>query len=597
MIINEFDKISFSDDEEHYSEQESINDINQDFFDRENLDDSISKNNHKINNKLYNFSDLKGSLVNKNNPFSNEYQQYLKNKYNNKKDKLANNLDNNSNNDRNLNTNDPYISKPPRIFQSDFAKILIKNDIITSDVDLKGDRTKKTDNYWYSKFEYNNKKFYQITNHNQENSSDHIIYFCTKHNTTIKSSQYTSNGNKKKIALCNARVYYYKNKKTYYIDWDHSNYCNEIIRKVYNNIADINDEVNNYKEFRESIENYLDKYPLIKYSKFILKANKLYYKKNCNFDIKENTLKNIYYNWRKKSMTYTKFYAFNNNLCKNQKVFLKEYRNLYLYKSNGKKQFNHEHFIFCPDFFINELNKSEHWYINATFIYPFGFKELIVILYIDKDTNKRFPGMFILTNNKHFEGYNLIFGSVKRILTIENSKKLNLKTYCTDYEKSLIKACSLNFKEARGVGCYYHFCENIYNNAKKFGIVAKNNGLDYEFLNLYYKLPFNISNDKNILDYIKNKYTNIKPKNISEKYLTFINYFENQWLEYIDNGYINYFNLKKEYRSNSYLENYNRNIKLKLSEYLLGKNQCKLNWPLIIQFLRNEEEFYRLKKF
>ena len=37
-------------------------------------------------------------------------------------------------------------------------------------------------------------------------------------------------------------------------------------------------EVNNYKEFRESIENYLDKYPLIKYSN-ILKANKLYYKK------------------------------------------------------------------------------------------------------------------------------------------------------------------------------------------------------------------------------------------------------------------------------------------------------------------------------
>ena len=45
------------------------------------------------------------------------------------------------------------------------------------------------------------------------------------------------------------------------------------------------------------------------------------------------------------------------------------------------------------------------------------------------------------------------------------------------------------------------------------------------------------------------------------------------------------------------MENYNRNIKIKLSEYLLGKNQCKLNWPLIIQFLRNEEEFYRLKKF
>ena len=76
MIINDFDKISFSSDEEHYSEKERIKDINQVFFNRENLDDSISKNNSKINNKINNYSDLKGSLVNKNNPFSNEYQQY-----------------------------------------------------------------------------------------------------------------------------------------------------------------------------------------------------------------------------------------------------------------------------------------------------------------------------------------------------------------------------------------------------------------------------------------------------------------------------------------------------------------------------------------
>ena len=42
-------------------------------------------------------------------------------------------------------------------------------------------------------------------------------------------------------------------------------------------------------------------------------------------------------------------------------------------------------------------------------------------------------------------------------------------------------------------------------------------------------------------------------------------------------------------RSNSYIENYNRRIKLKLSKYLFGKNKCKITWPLFNMFIREEE--------
>ena len=58
---------------------------------------------------------------------------------------------------------------------------------------------------------------------------------------------------------------------------------------------------------------------------------------------------------------------------------------------------------------------------------------------------------------------------------------------------------------------------------------------------------------------------------------------------------LNYSYLPKKFRSNSYIENYNRRIKLKLSKYLFGKSKTKISWALFIFFIRNEEEEYRLE--
>ena len=57
---------------------------------------------------------------------------------------------------------------------------------------------------------------------------------------------------------------------------------------------------------------------------------------------------------------------------------------------------------------------------------------------------------------------------------------------------------------------------------------------------------------------------------------------------------MNYCYLKKDFRSNSYIENYNRRIKLKLSKYLYGKSKVKISWALFFYFNRSEEEEYRL---
>ena len=75
----------------------------------------------------------------------------------------------------------------------------------------------------------------------------------------------------------------------------------------------------------------------------------------------------------------------------------------------------------------------------------------------------------------------------------------------------------------------------------------------------------------------------IKKNNLYEE---FINYFKNQWLVYYLNGLLNYKFLTKEQRSNSYIENYNRRIKLRLSKFLYGKNKCKITSLLSLYFIK-----------
>ena len=72
-----------------------------------------------------------------------------------------------------------------------------------------------------------------------------------------------------------------------------------------------------------------------------------------------------------------------------------------------------------------------------------------------------------------------------------------------------------------------------------------------------------------------------------------MDYFEKQWITYFTKGILNYAFLKKDERSNSYIENYNRVIKLKLSNYLYGKYHCIISWPLFIYFIKNQEEKYK----
>ena len=135
----------------------------------------------------------------------------------------------------------------------------------------------------------------------------------------------------------------------------------------------------------------------------------LYNENLLNFNIVNNFYSNIYYNWRKNSNAYTKFSIFDNQLTIGGTQLLRDYNLTMVYNKSNKSMFQHEHIIFISDYFIKKLNTAKHFYIDGTYVNSKDFKQLIVILYVDENLNKKFPGLFALINNKKEEGYYILF--------------------------------------------------------------------------------------------------------------------------------------------------------------------------------------------
>ena len=89
--------------------------------------------------------------------------------------------------------------------------------------------------------------------------------------------------------------------------------------------------------------------------------------------------------------------------------------------------------ILLNSYFIRKLGAAEHFYIDGVFIFPRGFKQLIIILYKDNNKNIRFLGVFSLINNNNEAGYLELFTSIYKIITLKNTKELILKSFTTDF--------------------------------------------------------------------------------------------------------------------------------------------------------------------
>ena len=124
---------------------------------------------------------------------------------------------------------------------------------------------------------------------------------------------------------------------------------------------------------------------MIKYYDFRKEAYNIYNNK-YSFKIESNTFSNIYYTWRKNLNLFSKFSIFNNKYTKDNEIFLRDYSFKYIYNKKGNKLIEHEHVIFISNFFIKKLGESDHYYIDGTFVFPKGFKQMLIILTKDRLT-------------------------------------------------------------------------------------------------------------------------------------------------------------------------------------------------------------------
>ena len=109
------------------------------------------------------------------------------------------------------------------------------------------------------------------------------------------------------------------------------------------------------------------------------------------------------------------------------------------------------------------------------------------------------------------------------ILTLEGTKELRLRAYTTDFELGLIKVLQMNL------------------------LLKDLKNISLNMLHELCKAPFMISNDKNYINWQCQKYLD---KN--DRFKGYINYYKTQWIRYFNNGMLNYSDISKYERSNSY---------------------------------------------
>ena len=395
-------------------------------------------------------------------------------------------------------------------------------------------------------------------NHNK------IIYYCTNHflNTMKKKLQFKKNP-------CKGRVEFLRNEKNFYFSHLHNSICDSTNRPIYDNLADVTNNVYNFTEYKQKLLEYLNLHPLITYEKFKLYASKLFLANDFDFIVRKNTFANIFYPRRRTAKIFNWYSIFDNNKTIDGNMYLKDVSNSYIYMSNGKEMFWHKHIIWCSDFFINRMKTTKHLYIDGTFITTKDFKQLIIIMFFDDSSKRKIPGSYILLNNKNESGYLKALSEFRRLITIENTEKLNLTSISTDFENGIINAIKLVFPEIRHVGCLFHYVQALYRNMKSLKLTNKN--FDHKgLLKDLSSLPFKFGKDKYIFDSIFDKYKILYEENIdiSNNLNAFRKYFNSFWLEFFYNGSLNYSKLDKNFRSNSYIENYNKRIKDQLCKFI-----------------------------
>lgn len=61
-----------------------------------------------------------------------------------------------------------------------------------------------------------------------------------------------------------------------------------------------------------------------------------------------------------------------------------------------------KYIIFGYNLLIRRAKLSYHWALDATYNYTEGYKQLLILMFLDKITDKMFPFIFVLMSKKDY---------------------------------------------------------------------------------------------------------------------------------------------------------------------------------------------------
>ena len=134
---------------------------------------------------------------------------------------------------------------------------------------------------WFKNLIYGGKKFYIMTKTNSILNNSDISYYCCNHRT-LKNSK-----DGKRHDLCDCHIIYKVLEDEYTLINSHSKECLAFDKIIYNNIIEVNREINNYNNYKDILIKKLNSDPLISYGHFKKWATDIYRNSDYNFEIKK----------------------------------------------------------------------------------------------------------------------------------------------------------------------------------------------------------------------------------------------------------------------------------------------------------------------
>lgn len=183
---------------------------------------------------------------------------------------------------------------------------------------------------------------------------------------------------------------------------------------------------------------------------------------------------------------------------------------------------------------------TKHLFIDGTFHHPKTYNQLLIILFKDIIISQYLPVFYILMTNNTEILYDIIFKSVKNILSQYDVYELEIQSITTDTEISLINSLNNNFDNFQRLGCWFHLKNNLISNARTFGLLnpkSKTIKIDNteKIISELSILPLKYKGD---INYVIKKIEELSTKYPEYKYFLNNYFIENKLKYFEDNSFI-----------------------------------------------------------